>query len=118
MQKCNKCRNNLPLTAFYSREPWRRGYYKVCKECMREYNLTDGHKEACQNWRADNPQAHKAYRAVNHAIAIGELERPDNCSNCGAETEVEAHHESYDAPLDVLWLCPSCHGLTRRKITA
>lgn len=44
------------------------------------------------------------------------LERPENCQNCGSECKPDAHHEDYDKPLDVIWLCVRCHGLTKHKI--
>jgi hypothetical protein len=55
--------------------------------------------------------AHKAHSAVQYALEIGKLTRPDRCSNaeCGKVGKVEAAHESYDAPLSVKWLCRSCH---------
>ena len=30
------------------------------------------------------------------------------CQICG-DPEVEMHHHDYDKPLDVIWLCRSCH---------
>jgi len=36
--------------------------------------------------------------------------RPKHCANCGrAAGKIEAHHENYTRPLDVVFLCPSCH---------
>jgi hypothetical protein len=38
---------------------------------------------------------------------------PQPCVDCGA-AEVEMHHEDYDQPLMVTWVCRSCH-LARHK---
>jgi hypothetical protein len=43
------------------------------------------------------------------AIKFGIIKRPDYCHCCYAKCRVDSHHESYDAPLDVQWLCRSCH---------
>ena len=51
----------------------------------------------------------KARRAVMVALYYNEIERPGACSVCRAETKVEAHHEDYDKPLDVIWMCRKCH---------
>ena len=54
-----------------------------------------------------------ARRKVLNARQRGELVPPDACSKCGEQPEhaylMEAHHEDYSKPLDVVWLCLSCH---------
>jgi hypothetical protein len=49
----------------------------------------------------------RARRLVNNALIHRELTKQP-CLVCG-ELNVVAHHESYDRPLDVMWLCRSCH---------
>jgi hypothetical protein len=51
-----------------------------------------------------------AHSKVATAIQSGDLVRPNLCSECKTECEPVAHHDSYDRPLDVRWLCRSCHG--------
>jgi ribosomal protein S27AE len=50
------------------------------------------------------PQAH---RKVAAAVAAGKLVRQP-CEVCGA-TVAQAHHDDYDKPLEVRWLCKPCH---------
>ena len=51
----------------------------------------------------------RAHGLVALAIRDGILIRPAHCERCGAERPV-AHHEDYDYPLDVVWLCRLCHS--------
>lgn len=48
-----------------------------------------------------------ARTAVGNAIKAGKIHRQP-CSVCGDE-EVQAHHEDYSKPLDVIWLCRKHH---------
>jgi hypothetical protein len=50
----------------------------------------------------------RARMAVANAIRRGKLER-GACEVCGAP-DAHAHHEDYDRPLDVRWLCPRHHA--------
>lgn len=42
---------------------------------------------------------------------------PQPCERCGARN-VHAHHEDYDKPLEVLWLCPSHHRVRHSEMRA
>jgi len=57
----------------------------------------------------------KARLAIMVALYKGDIERPAVCSVCRMETKIEAHHEDYDKPLDVVWLCRKCHTATHVK---
>ena len=50
-----------------------------------------------------------ASETVRRAIIAGKLARPAACSKCGKEGRIEASHSDYSRPLDVEWLCVSCH---------
>jgi hypothetical protein len=53
-------------------------------------------------------KAKRARRAAQNAISTGKLHRQP-CEICGEVTPVDAHHEDYDKPLDVRWLCVRHH---------
>ena len=51
-----------------------------------------------------------AHRRLSEAIQQGKVERHSKCSVCGGCDNIMAHHEDYDKPLEVIWLCWICHN--------
>jgi hypothetical protein len=57
-------------------------------------------------------QLRKVRTAFDTARARKRLVRPAVCENCNAIPEhgpLHGHHDDYLKPLDVRWLCRSCH---------
>lgn len=53
---------------------------------------------------------------VFDAVQSGELVRPDVCEVCDCPHEaMQAHHTDYGRPLDVMWVCPTCHARIHAK---
>lgn len=74
------------------------------------------------------PEKIEAHQQVAQALKQGTLTRLTYCECCGKtdaairsmyiqrwgeayKTLILAHHEDYSKPLDVIWLCHSCHNL-------
>ena len=51
------------------------------------------------------------YTLVKTALENGDLVRPDRCEDCDAHGKIVGHHDDYAKPLDVRWLCYSCHKI-------
>jgi hypothetical protein len=58
----------------------------------------------------------KAHIEVLQGIRFGSLSRPKRCSKCDLLRSVDAHHGDYEKPLDVEWLCRSCHKRLHFKL--
>lgn len=67
-------------------------------------------KRSNKRRRHEDPAKFKARNAVAHAIRDGKLKRGEKCFFCEETERLQAHHSDYNRPLDVHWLCPSCHG--------
>jgi len=69
---------------------------------------------------------HDAHHAVEIALREGTLVRPDRCEKCrkkpsnlrNGKTAIQAHHDDYNKPLVVRWLCKRCHFEWHRHHTA
>ena len=57
----------------------------------------------------------RAAGKVRWAIQSGLLTRSQVCDECGSKNYVDAHHSDYSRPLDVVWLCRSCHKRLHSK---
>ena len=57
----------------------------------------------------------KCWHTVEAAMESGEIKKPDVCDVCGKPASgvggsaLQAHHDDYNKPLDVQWLCKRCH---------
>lgn len=57
--------------------------------------------------KPENKLKIQARNKVKHLCRVGKMQR-GNCECCG-QANAEAHHEDYTKPLDVRWLCRTCH---------
>lgn len=99
----------------YDRE-YMRKYYKQhsdeIKEKNRRYRETnpDAVLKTRLKMHSKNPSKINARQVVEAAIKAGVLAKPEACSSCGKkDCRIEAHHEDHTKPLEVTWLCVSCH---------
>lgn len=49
----------------------------------------------------------KAY--TNNMIRRGHIKRRTCCEACGSRFLVQGHHVHYEFPIELLWLCKTCH---------
>jgi hypothetical protein len=118
---CEECREagNMP--------PWE----KKCKCCGRvlpieEFKTAASHSPHCRECRFKKWDARQQRRtvyfktqitrerqragnALTLAVNAGKVTRSPHCQICGRECKTFGHHVDYDRPLDVIWLCSSCH---------
>ena len=62
---------------------------------------------AKKRWQDNNAIKRGAHVITGNAIRDGKLIKVP-CENCG-DPKVHAHHDDYAKPLEVRWLCSTCH---------
>jgi len=136
-KNCFKCNAVKPLSEFYKHSGMADGHVNKCKSCnkkdvnenrlknidyYREYDREraknyirqQASSEISKAWRQVDKRRDFCHNAVSRAIKSGQLVRQP-CLRCGNEKSL-AHHEDYDKPLDVMWLCQPCHKQRHKEI--
>lgn len=122
---CFKCLIIKDLNEFYKHPLMPDGHVNKCKECnkkdvsehrlknidkVRAYDKKRGcrlTKDELKKYRQKYPKKYKAHQIVNYAIKSKKLFNQP-CEICG-KNETHGHHDDYDKPLNVRWLCAEHH---------
>lgn len=137
LKTCFKCSAEKPLTEFYRHPMMADGHLNKCKDCakrdvrehraanesVREYDRKRANlphrqelaKKIRARWLQRHPERRKAHLAVQAEVSAGRMKRLP-CQVCGAADPVEAHHEDYSKPLDVVWLCVRHHRMRHAEM--
>lgn len=77
----------------------------------RAYQQTDHGREITRKikraWAERNPRKRAAQILFRNRQRYDKSLAPQPCIRCGAKAH--GHHENYDKPLEVIWLCPQHH---------
>lgn len=141
---CSKCKQDKPLEEFYPDKRAIDRLQTRCKTCQKAYRQSErgraverrnaqtesrkayqrryrqtelskaAQQRGQQQYRINNPHKKAAHSAISNAIRDGKLERGP-CEVCGTTSNVHGHHEDYDKPLDVAWLCRKHHAVEGLK---
>ncbi len=130
-KQCSACGELKPKTEFQKRAMSHDGVTASCKSCLkardakrfqddpkvrgrhRRYQATPAGKESVnksrKKWLGENPEKRAAHVILGNRVSSGHVIKPDACEGCEATTRLDGHHEDYSKPLDVQWLCRTCH---------
>ncbi len=78
--------------------------HAYCSECHAAY-MREHRKGRPLSDEARRKDSARSYAGVY--LRRGLIERGP-CVDCGDE-DAQMHHEDYSKPLDIIWLCRSCH---------
>ena len=126
MKTCSKCGIVKPITEFYKNHRTTSGHVNKCKDCtksdVRKYRRDNpsvqerdrmrGSRQPAgylREYREKYPKKYAAHNAVNNAVRDGRLHKGSSCEICGSSFSISGHHDDYNRPLEVRWLCSLCH---------
>lgn len=119
---CKRCGVSKPLKSYYKHDGAVDGHRGECKECCRDkyrgYRRSIKGQETYRRARvrhAMNPKIHASRGKVARAISNGILKQKP-CEHCNEKLNTEGHHVDYSKPLEVIWLCSSCHSKEHAKL--
>lgn len=67
------------------------------------------HAEYRKKWLSKNKKRHEAHKIITALLRCGKI-ITHPCLKCGNE-KVDAHHNDYSKPLEIIWLCRRHHKL-------
>lgn len=117
---CKECRkkrvreNRLEKIEYYREYDQKRANRPDRVEARKAYAKTERGIEAGNRAKTKYSEMNKkkriAHTMVNNMIRDGHLIKPNACESCGkTKSRIEGHHDDYDKPLEVRWLCSACH---------
>ena len=65
--------------------------------------------QAKRAWELRNPEKKRASTTLSNAVRDGKIFRAYKCAICGSTKNIEAHHEDYTKPLEIVELCKKHH---------
>lgn len=121
LNKCKDCTRKDTISNRNKNIEYYREYEKKRSDlphrvqARREYAKTEKGRNAGnrakKRYILRNPEKTQAHRKLNNSLRSKKITKPSHCECCGKHSKrIEGHHEDYTKPLDVEWLCPSCHA--------
>lgn len=94
-------------------------YWKNREDLLKKAKERDSYKnrksEVTNKWRMRNKEKAACHQQVVRALKKGKIKKPETCLMCGKNDKLHAHHSDYKKPLEVVWVCPSCHRKIHSK---
>lgn len=141
-KRCRVCLGDKDLSEFYKNKTCKGGLDTKCKSCsrriiterrntrpehyaaydlarfsnpLRKQQIRKSRPKSKARWNVENPEKLSAHQALYYAISTGKVKRQP-CERCGSTVHVHGHHENYDFPLDVIWLCVKHHRIRHKEL--
>lgn len=111
---CKKCRHRESKRRWRHKNPDK---VRAAVNGHRERNIEQERARDRERGKTKVRDPQKEWARNKARILVRKLGGRPPCEVCGA-TRAEAHHEDYDRPLDVRWLCHRHHMELHRRVSA
>lgn len=138
-KKCFKCNQIKPFSDYYRHSQMADKHLNKCKSCTKKdatnhrwaniekvriydnFRASLPHRKKrnsayTKEWRKEFPLRYKAHKQLGNAIKSKKIRKPSFCEICKKKSPLEGHHDDYNKPLKVCWLCCSCHRCLHRDM--
>ena len=126
VNKCKECNkkdvrdNRADKIDYYAEYDRQRDKLKHRVELKKRYGHTPEGKESInkcrKKWLENNTVKRSAQIILGNAVRSGALTKPRSCQVCNKEhIRIHGHHDDYNYPMVVRWLCPRCHTAWHRE---
>lgn len=74
------------------------------------------YSDSKKKWAKENKDKRNAQNSLSRAVLRGKVKRLYKCEKCEESENIQGHHPDYNKPLEVIWLCPKCHGAEHKRL--
>jgi len=134
--RCSRCGLIKTNVSFARKNNDPLGRQAMCRDCHSEYHRAyhqenkskrtpeitawqkqnrDKVRATAARWSENHPDRVSARNKVANELKYGRLVKTP-CVHCGSTKRVQGHHPDYTKPLEVIWLCQSCHAAEHLRL--
>jgi hypothetical protein len=129
---CSICKEEKDIFTFQKKCTSSDGYATICKPCgaaqdrQRRLDNTEKYREKDKRRYQNHTERKKVYKRLadkkkkhpervrakqklKYYMKSGKIIKPTSCNVCHKERPIDGHHEDYNDPLGIIWLCKPCH---------
>ena len=107
--RCKSCCIKRSIAVYAPKHRERQAAYYKKWYAKNGRKRADDYRDIIYLWQKEHLESVGVRVEVAEAIRKGLLTRPLRCTLCGKEGRINGHHEDYNIPYEVVWVCSSCH---------
>lgn len=92
---------------------YRKQHYKEHSDYYKQWQRK--HPEYQKRYRQQHPIKYKAHMKINILKRSSIVWIIEDCALCDSNINIELHHENYDLPYVIIFLCNVCHKKVHRR---